>query len=67
MILWTLHCSTFVYEGVIAHVRGRKNNSGKVRNPVIDLIMTRRDEASLFTVKGVEYQEFGVASVTVPG
>ena len=33
--------------------------------PVTELIVTRRDEAALFTVKGVTDEEFGVAAITV--
>ena len=45
--LWTLHCATCVYEGIVAHMRGCERFPGKVRNPVTELIMMRRDEASL--------------------
>ena len=67
MSLCPLHCATFVYEGVVAHVGGREGLSGEVRNPNMDLIMTRRDGASFFTVEGMAYREFCVAAITAPG
>ena len=39
--------------------------AGQVCYPVTELIVTRRDEAALFTVKGVTDGEFGVASITM--
>ena len=39
--------------------------SGQVCYPVTELIVTRRDKAALFTVKGVTDGEFGVASITM--
>ena len=38
---------------------------GQVCYPVTELIVRRRDEATLFTVKGVTDSEFGVASITM--
>ena len=39
--------------------------AGQVCYPVTELIVTRRDEAALFTVKGVIDGKFGVASITM--
>ena len=67
MSLWTSHYSTFVYEGVIVHVRGRERFPGKICEPVTEIIMTHLDKSYIFTVKGMKYQEFSIAAVTVPG
>ena len=53
MRFWHLYRRTCIYEGVIAHVCGRKGFYGKVSDPVIELIMARRDEAYFFSVKGM--------------
>ena len=45
-----------MYEVFFMHMCGRKSFSVKFPNPVIDLIVERREEAYLFTVKGVLYQ-----------
>ena len=39
--------------------------AGQVCYPATELIVRRRDEAALFTVKGVTDGEFGVASITM--
>ena len=39
--------------------------AGQVCYPVTDLIVTLRDKAALFTVKGVTDGKFGVAAITV--
>ena len=64
MSLCPLHYATCVDEGVVAHVRGREVFSGKVRNPVMELVMSRRDEASLFAVHRMAYRDSGVKVVT---
>ena len=40
---------------------------GQVRDPVTDIVMTHRDEATSLTIKGVAIRKVGVASVTVVG
>ena len=39
--------------------------AGQVCYSVTELIVTRREEAALFTVKGVTDGEFGIASITM--
>ena len=39
--------------------------AGQFCYPVMELIVTRRDEAATLAVKGVVDQEFGVAAVAV--
>ena len=39
--------------------------SGQVCYPVTELIVMRRDEAALFTIKGVTDEEFCVEAITV--
>ena len=53
LILWPLHGATFEDEVVVAHVRGGELFSGQVRDPVLDLVMTLRDEAAPLAIKGV--------------
>ena len=57
LILWPFHGATCEDEGVVAHVRGCKVFAGQVRDPITELIVTCRDEASLFAVQGVEDRE----------
>ena len=54
MSLWILRHVNCVDEGVVVHVRGRKGFYGNVCYPTTDLVMTRRDKASIFEVKGME-------------
>ena len=42
-----------------------EGHAGQVCYPVTELIVTRRDEAALFAVKGVTDGKFGVAAITV--
>ena len=49
LILYPLHFANLIYEGVVAHVHGPEIFFGMVRDPVMELIMTRYDEASLVT------------------
>ena len=37
------HGSTLVYEGVVAYVRGGESPARHIRDPVTELIVTRRD------------------------
>ena len=39
--------------GVVTHVHGVKGLACKVRDPITEPVVTRRDEASLIAVKGV--------------
>ena len=65
--LWPLHGATLVYEGVVAYVRGGEDLARQIRNPVMELIVTRRYEATPLAIKGVAYGEFGIAAFTVFG
>ena len=49
------HGATLVNEGVVTHVRGGESPACQIRNPVMELIVTRRDEAAPLAVKGVAY------------
>ena len=44
---------------------GSEGFSGQVCYPVTELVVTRRDEADLFAVKGVTDGELGLAAITV--
>ena len=59
------HIATLVYEGFVAYVRGGECSSRQIRDPVTELIMTRRDKATPLSVEGVTYGEFGVAAVAM--
>ena len=61
------HGATLVNEGVVAYVRGGESPACQIRNPVMDLIVTRRDKATPLAVEGVANGNFGVAAVTVFG
>ena len=47
------------------HVRGGEIFAGQVRDPVTDLVVTRRGKASLLVVKGMVDGKSGVAAVAV--
>ena len=47
------HGATLVNEGVIAYVRGGESPARQIRDPVTELIVTRRDEATPLAVEGV--------------
>ena len=47
------------------HVGGGEGFVCQVCYPVTELVVTRRDEAALFTVKGVTDRELGLAAITV--
>ena len=67
LFLWTLHGATCEDEGVVVHMRGGELFSGQVRDPVMELVMTRRDQVAPLTIKGVEFRKFSVLAVTVMG
>ena len=46
---------------------GGEGFPSQVCYPVTELIVTRRDEAALFTVKGVTDQKLGLVAITVYG
>ena len=49
------------------HRRGGEIFAGQVRNPVTEIVIMRRDEASPVTVNGVANIIVGVAAVTSLG
>ena len=49
------HGATLINEGVVTHMRGGESPARQIRNPVTELIVTRRDEAAPLAVKGVAY------------
>ena len=62
-----LHGTTLVYEGVVAYVRGGESLTRQIRDPVTELIVTRRDEATPLAIDGVANIESGIAAVAVFG
>ena len=48
-----LHVVTWMNEGVVAHLRGGKGFSCKVRNPIIELVLTSNDETTLLAFQHV--------------
>ena len=50
-----LHGATLVYEGVVAFVRGGEGLVRQIRDPVTELIVTLRYEATPLAIKGVAY------------
>ena len=65
--IWPLRGATLVYEGVVAYMRGGEGLVRQIRDPVTELIMTRSDEATPLAIKGVAYEESGIAAVLVFG
>ena len=61
------HGATLVDEGVVAYVRGGESPTRQIRDPVTELIMTRRDEDTPLAVEGAKNGKFGVAAVAVFG
>ena len=59
------HGATLVTEGVVTHVRWGESPARQIRDPVTELIVTRRDEATPLAVEGVADGEFGVAAVAM--
>ena len=47
------HSETLVNEWVVAYVRGGECPARQIRNPVTELIVTRRDEADPLAFEGV--------------
>ena len=54
-LLTSMHGATCVYFGVVTHVRWGEGLARKVGDPITEIVVTRRDEASLLAVKGVAY------------
>ena len=48
-------------------MRGDEIFSGQVRDPVTELIVTRRDKSAPLTVKGVENGKVDVAAAAIMG
>ena len=48
-------------------MRGSEGFDGQIYNPVPELVMARRDEATPLEIKGAANGKFGVASVKVFG
>ena len=61
------HGATLVNEGVVAYVRGGEGPARQIRDPVTELIVTRRDEATPLAVEGVANGKPSVAAVAVFG
>ena len=51
--------------GVVMHVSGSEVNARKVDDPIMELVMTRRNEASLLAVKFVADFKCHTTSVTM--
>ena len=61
------HGATLVNVRVVTYVRGGESPACQIRDPVTELIMTRRDEATPLAVEGVVYGKFDVAAIAVFG
>ena len=57
--------TTCKYFGVVGHVRGGEGPSWKVGDPITEIVVTRRDEAALISVQGVEDCEVRPTSITM--
>ena len=49
------HGATLAYEGVVAYVRGGECPARQIRDPVTELIVTRRDKAAPLSVEGIDF------------
>ena len=56
---------TCVDFGFIMHVRGGEGLAFKFGNPIMELVVTCRDQASIIAVKGVSYVEFRAISIAI--
>ena len=65
LCLRPLHGTTCEYEAFITHVRGGDRFYSQVRDPVTELVVTRRDKAALLAVKSIADGKRGVASIAV--
>ena len=52
-------------EGVVAHVIRGESFAGQFRDPVTELVVTRRDKAAPLAIKGMADGESDVAAVAV--
>ena len=53
--------------GVVLHVVGGDGFTSQVCYPITELVVTRRDKAAIFTVKGVTDRKLGLSAITVRG
>ena len=67
IFLRPLHCATCKDEGIVVHMRGGECFSGQVRDPVLEIVMTRRDKADPIKIEGVKNIKVGVAAFTLRG
>ena len=65
MDLYLQNGVTWIYEGVVSHVKGGERLAFKVSNPNKELVVTSNYEAALLTIKGTTDRKLGVASITV--
>ena len=64
LFLRPLRGATCKDEGVVAHVRGGEIFAGQVRNPVVELVVARCENADTLTFKGMAYRKVGIADST---
>ena len=62
-----LQGATLVHEGGVAYMRGGESLARQIHDPVMELIVTRRDEATPLAIEGVANKELGIAAVAVFG
>ena len=65
IFLTSTHGATCVDFGVIMQVCGGEGLDIKVGDPITELVVTRRDEASLLAFKGVEDVKFRATSIAM--
>ena len=64
-VLPSTHVANCVDFGVLVHVRWGEGLARKVGNTITELVMTRRDKASILAVKGVVDVKWRATSITV--
>ena len=60
-----MHGANCLDFGVVIQVRGGEGLTRKVGYPITEIVVTRRDEASLLAVKGVAYVKRRATSVAM--
>ena len=64
-VLPSTHSATCVYFVVITNVSGGEGLVCKVKNPITELVVMRRDDASLLSIKGVADVRCCATSITM--
>ena len=56
--------TTWMYEGVVEHAQGGEGFACKVRDPIMEIVVTSPYDEALVKVQGNTDGKFGIAAVT---